>query len=63
LQNDCDGATATIDGRTRLPMTCGDVLELTAAEVTCPLVKLPGASFYAALHNKLGWGGQPQYRR
>ena len=63
LQNDCDGATATIDGRTRLPMTCGDVLELSAAEVTCPLVKLPGANFYAALHNKLGWGGQPRYRR
>ena len=63
LQNDCDGATATIDGRTRLSMTCGDVLELSAAEVTCPLVKLPGANFYAALHNKLGWGGQPRYRR
>ena len=63
LQNDCDGATATIDGRTRLPMSCGDVLELTAAEVACPLVKLPGANFYAALHNKLGWGGQPRYRR
>ncbi|MEM9701427.1 MAG: NAD(+)/NADH kinase [Planctomycetota bacterium] len=63
LQNECDGATATIDGRTRLAMTCGDVLELTAAETTCPLVKLPGSSFYAALHNKLGWGGQPRYRR
>ena len=63
LQNDCDGATATVDGRTRLPMRCGDVLELTAAEVACPLVKLPGANFYAALHNKLGWGGQPRYRR
>ena len=63
LQNECDGAFAVIDGRTRLPMACGDVLELTAAEVTCPLVKLPGANFYAALHNKLGWGGQPRYRR
>ncbi|MFH5805267.1 NAD(+)/NADH kinase [Alienimonas sp. DA493] len=63
LQNDCDGATATVDGRTRLPMSCGDVLELSAAEVACPLVKLPGANFYAALHNKLGWGGQPRYRR
>ena len=63
LQTECDGATAVIDGQTRLPLACGDVIEFTAAEVTCPLVKLPGASFYAALHNKLGWGGQPRYRR
>ena len=63
LQTECDGATAVIDGQTRLPMTCGDEIELTAAEVSCPLVKLPGANFYAALHNKLGWGGQPRYRR
>ena len=46
LQTECDGATAVVDGQTRLPMRCGDVLEFTAAEVACPLVKLPGASFY-----------------
>ena len=63
LQNECSGATAVVDGQTRVPLTCGDVVELRAAEVSCPLVKLPGASFYAALHNKLGWGGQPRYRR
>ena len=63
LQNDCEGAVAVIDGQTRLPLTCGDVVEFAAAEVACPLVKLAGASFYAALHNKLGWDGQPHYRR
>ena len=63
LQNDCEGAVAVVDGQTRLPLHCGDVIEFTAAEVSCPLVKLPGASFYAALHNKLGWDGQPHYRR
>ena len=63
LQNDCEGAVAVVDGQTRLPLSCGDVVEFAAAEVSCPLVKLPGASFYAALHNKLGWDGQPHYRR
>ena len=63
LPRDCDGATAVIDGQIRRPFTCRDEVVLTRAEVSCKLVKLPGSSFYATLHDKLGWGGTPRYRR
>ena len=58
-----DGVLGVVDGQIRFPLTGGDVVEIRRAPETFQLVKLPGHSYYEMLHRKLGWGGQPQYRR
>jgi NAD+ kinase len=49
-----------IDGQVRRPLEAGDAVEVRRAPVTFKLAKVPGFSYYATLHRKLGWGGQPQ---
>ncbi|HEX6983893.1 MAG TPA: NAD(+)/NADH kinase [Planctomycetaceae bacterium] len=58
-----DGVIGVIDGQIRFPLRSGDEVEVRRAEETFQLVKLPGHSYYAMLHRKLGWSGQPRYRR
>lgn len=58
-----DGVIGVIDGQIRFPLGVGDEVEFRRAKETFKLVKLPGHSYYAMLHRKLGWGGQPRYRR
>ena len=58
-----EGVIGIIDGQIRFPMTHGDVIEVRRAKETFQLVKLPGHSYYEMLHRKLGWGGQPKYRK
>ncbi len=52
------GAMLVIDGQVRLPLGEKDTVELRRAPVTFKLAKVPGFSYYATLHRKLGWGGQ-----
>jgi NAD+ kinase len=54
-----DGATLVIDGQIKLPLLPGDRVEVRKAPVTCQLARLADHSYYATLHEKLGWGGQP----
>lgn len=56
------GTTLVIDGQIRLPLVSGDRIEVQRAPVKFQMAKLPGSSYYATLHRKLGWGGQPNYR-
>lgn len=58
-----EGVMGVVDGQIRFPVHEGDEIEVRKAAETFKLVKLPGHSYYAMLHRKLGWGGQPQYRR
>ena len=58
-----EGTTLVIDGQLRLPLTGQDLIEVRRAPVLFKLAKLPGHSYYDTLHRKLGWGGQPRYRR
>lgn len=58
-----DGVIGVIDGQIRFPLADGDEIEVRRAAETFQLVKLPGHSYYAMLHRKLGWAGQPRYRR
>ncbi len=58
-----DGVIGVIDGQIRFPLVDGDEVEVRRAAETFKLVKLPGHNFYTMLHRKLGWGGQPRYRR
>jgi len=57
-----EGIKLVIDGQIKLPLGNGDVVEVRKAPVSFKLAKIPGHSYYATLHRKLGWGGQPQYR-
>jgi NAD+ kinase len=57
-----EGAIVVIDGQIRRPIGPGDLVEVRAAPVNFQLVKTRGASYYATLHRKLGWGGQPRYQ-
>lgn len=57
------GVTGVIDGQIRFPLGEGDEVVVRRAKETFKLVKIPGHSYYAMLHRKLGWGGQPRYRR
>lgn len=57
-----EGAVAVIDGQIRLPIAVGDEVEIRRAPCAFRLARLPGTSYYATLHRKLGWGGQPRYQ-
>lgn len=58
-----DGVMVVIDGQIKLPLHEGDVIEVRKAPVSFQLAKIPGHSYYKTLYRKLGWGGQPRYRR
>ena len=57
-----EGAMVVVDGQIKRPFVEGDAIEVRRAPVTFKLARLPGHSYYASLHRKLGWGGQPRYR-
>jgi NAD+ kinase len=63
VPNAPDGVIGIVDGQIRFPLSAGDEITVRRARETFQLVKLPGHSYYSMLHRKLGWGGQPQYRR
>lgn len=56
-----EGVTLVVDGQVKEPLRPGDRVELRRADVAFQLAKLPNHSYYATLHRKLGWGGQPRY--
>ncbi|MBC8115455.1 MAG: NAD(+)/NADH kinase [Candidatus Saccharimonas sp.] len=57
---DCPaGTTLVIDGQIKRPLRAGDRVEVKQAPVSFHLAHLPDHSYYATLHRKLGWGGQP----
>jgi NAD+ kinase len=57
-----EGIKLLIDGQIKLPLQSGDLVEIRQAPVTFKLAKIPGHSYYATLHRKLGWGGQTPYQ-
>lgn len=63
VPNAPEGVLVVIDGQMREPISEGDRIEIRRAPVTFKLVRVPQHSYYATLHKKLGWGGQPRYRR
>jgi NAD+ kinase len=58
-----EGAMVVVDGQIRRPLEEGDIITVKKADVRFQLAKVPGHSYYGTLHRKLGWGGQPRYRR
>jgi len=54
-----EGATLVVDGQIKRPLRPGDRIEVTRAPVTFQFARLADHSYYATLHEKLGWGGQP----
>ncbi len=58
-----DNATMVIDGQVSKPFVSGDYIEVREAKVTFKLARLKHHSYYSTLHRKLGWSGQPDYRR
>jgi NAD+ kinase len=58
-----EGVMLVIDGQIKVPFHRQDSVVIRRAPVNFQLVRLPGHSFYKALHRKLGWGGQPRYQR
>ncbi|MCA9068856.1 MAG: NAD(+)/NADH kinase [Planctomycetaceae bacterium] len=63
VPNAPEGVLVVIDGQMREPIFEGDRIEIRRAPVTFKLARVPHHSYYATLHKKLGWGGQPRYRR
>jgi NAD+ kinase len=58
-----EGVTLVVDGQMKTPFVSGDRVTIRKAPVSFLLARLPGHSFYNALHRKLGWGGQARYQR
>lgn len=58
-----NNATLLIDGQVAKPFVSGDAIEVREADVTFKLARLKNHSYYSTLHRKLGWSGQPDYRR
>ncbi|WP_437226809.1 NAD(+)/NADH kinase [Planctomicrobium sp. SH661] len=57
------GVMLVVDGQVKVPFLPGDRVTMRQADVSFQLVRLHGHSFYGTLHRKLGWHGQPRYRR
>ena len=57
-----EGTMMVVDGQIKQPVRQGDEIEVRRAAVSFKLARTPGHSYYATLHRKLGWGGQPRYR-
>lgn len=57
------GVMLVIDGQIKEPISQGDRIVVRRADVTFQLARLPGHSYYRTLNRKLGWSGQPNYRR
>jgi len=57
-----EGTMLVIDGQIKLPLAGADRIDIRRAPVKFQTAKLPGSSYYATLHRKLGWGGQTNYR-
>jgi NAD+ kinase len=58
-----EGVTLVVDGQMKTPVVSGDRVTIRKAPVSVLLARLPGHSFYNALHRRLGWGGQARYQR
>ena len=58
-----EGVMLVIDGQIKTPFAMGETVTIRRAKVTFQLARVPGHSYYGTLHRKLGWAGQPQYRR
>lgn len=58
-----EGAMLVIDGQIRRALSPEDTIVVRKADVSFRLAKVPGHSYYTTLYRKLGWGGQPRYRR
>ena len=56
-----EGTTLVIDGQVRLGLTAADRIDVRRTSANFQTAKLPGSSYYATLHRKLGWGGQTNY--
>ena len=63
LPKNSDDAVMVIDGQISKPFCSGDIIEVREADVTFKLARLEHHSYYSTLHRKLGWSGQPEYRR
>lgn len=57
-----EGVKLVIDGQVSRPLAAGDVIDIQRAPLSFLLAKIPGHSYYATLHRKLGWSGQPHYQ-
>lgn len=57
-----EGTMLVIDGQIRRSLGAAEFVEVTRAPVNFQMAKVPGSSYYATLHRKLGWGGRPNYR-
>jgi len=58
-----EGVMLVIDGQIKEPVSRGDRVIVRRADVTFRLARLHGHSYYQTLNWKLGWSGQPNYRR
>jgi len=58
-----EGVMLAVDGQIKVPYRPGDRVVMRQAPVSFLLARLRGHSFYSTLHRKLGWHGQPRYRR
>jgi NAD+ kinase len=58
-----EGVMLVVDGQIKVPFQAGDRVVIHRAEVSFQLARLSGHSYYATLHRKLGWDGQPRYQR
>lgn len=56
-----EGTMLVIDGQIKRPLAASDRIDIRQAPVKFQTAKLPGSSYYATLHRKLGWGGQTNY--
>ena len=56
-----EGAMLVIDGQIKRPLRPDDRIEIRKAPISFQLARLPDHSYYATLHRKLGWGGQPDF--
>ncbi|MCA9041805.1 MAG: NAD(+)/NADH kinase [Planctomycetaceae bacterium] len=58
-----EGVMLSIDGQIHRSIKAGDEVHVRKADVSCKLARLAGHHYYSILNRKLGWAGQPRYRK
>jgi len=58
-----EGTSLVVDGRVLAKLEAGDRVRIVRSKARFQMVAVRGQSYYRALHDKLGWGGQLRLKK
>jgi NAD+ kinase len=63
LLSQLNGTGLTVDGQVFMELEMGDRIKVERSDIEVQMIYTGARTFYGVLHEKLNWGGQPNYGR